>query len=212
MVLRKLMGLLACTLVLGFATVAMAEVPDLDLSYAETAAGEQVSLFNLPDGSGYGLDEAFAYGGLPTDATITVTLVNDEGEPIEGYNYEDLWLVTDMDGLVACDGGTVADADTDGAGQTMWMDPLKAGGYTDIGGGELTVVMVSGDALTMPGMDVQHNSADIDGNGMVNISDVAAFSQVFYGAYDYSADFIWDGSLNISDVALMAQGNGTACP
>jgi hypothetical protein len=212
MVLRKLMGLLACTLIVSFATVSMADVPNLDLSYAETAAGEQVSLFNLPDGSGAGLDAAYAYGGMATDATITLTLVNDDGEGISGYAAEELWLETTMGGLVACADGTIADSSTDGSGMTMWQDPLFAGGYTDIGGGELTFVMVSGDALTMPGMDVQHNSADIDGNGVANISDIAAFTQILFGAYDYAGDFIWDGVINLSDVALMTQGNGTACP
>ena len=37
MVLRKLMGLLACIAILGFATVAMADVPNLDLSFAAMA-------------------------------------------------------------------------------------------------------------------------------------------------------------------------------
>ena len=212
MVLRKLMGLLACTLVLGFATVAMADVPNLDLSYAETAAGAQVSVFNLPNGAGSGLDAAFTYGGGTTDATITLTLVNDDGDPIDGYAAEDLWLETDMGGLARCEDGTLADADTDGAGQTVWADPLNAGGFTDIDGGELTVVMVSGDALTMPGMDVQFNSADISGDGVANLTDIAAFTQALMGAYAYAADFIWDGAVNLSDVALMTQGNGTECP
>ena len=212
MVLRKLMGLLACIAILGFATVAMADVPNLDLSFAETAAGEQVSVFNLPNGNGSGLDEAFAFGGATVNATITLTLVNDDGDAIENYNAEDLWLETDMGGLAACTAGTSADASTNAAGQTTWVDPMEAGGHTDIDGGELTVVMISGDALTMPGMDVQHNSADIDGNGVANLGDIAAFTQVLFGAYDYAADFIWDGIINLSDVALMTQGNGSACP
>jgi len=62
------------------------------------------------------------------------------------------------------------------------------------------------------GFNIQHNSADFDGNGVANLSDIAAFTQDLFGAYVYRADFLWDGTINLSDVALMAQGNGTACP
>lgn len=212
MVLRKLMGLLACTLIVSFAAVAVADVPNLDLSTAECAAGQQVSVFNTPAGTGTPLSGAYAYGGAMVNATITLTLVNDDGEGIDGYAYDELWLETTMGGLVACTDGTVADGDTSGGGIATWSGTLLAGGSTDIGGGELTVVMVSGDALTEPGLDVQHNSPDFDGNGVANLGDIAAFTQVLFGAYSYTADFIWDGVVNLSDVALMTQGNGTACP
>ena len=141
----------------------------------------------------------------PNQAALILE-ANDEGEISVDM------AAQDMDGLAACDGGTVADGDTDENGMTQWQEPLEAGGYTDIDGGELTVVIVSGDALTMPGMDVQHNSADISGDGVANLTDIAAFTQVLMGAYEYLADFIWDGVVNLSDVALMSQGNGTACP
>jgi len=72
--------------------------------------------------------------------------------------------------------------------------------------------MVSGDALTQPGLDIQHNSADISGDGVANITDIALFTQVLFGAYSYSCDFVYDGIINISDVALMTQGNGAECP
>jgi hypothetical protein len=204
------MGLLACTLVVSLAPMAMAEVPDLDLSLAETAATEQVSLFNLPGGGGMPFTMAFVFGGSQMDASITLTLVNEFGDGIEGYAAEDLWLETDMGGLVACADGTIADYDTDTNGQTMWVDPLSAGGYTNPAG-ELTVVMVSGDALTQPGLDIQYNSADISGDGVANITDIANFTQILFGAYDFKADFVWDGVVNISDVALMTQGNGSSC-
>ena len=46
---------------------------------------------------------------------------------------------------------------------------------------------------------VQFNSADLDGNGVANLTDIAAFTQILFGAYDYSADFLWDGVINLSD-------------
>ena len=111
---------------------------------------------------------------------------------------------------MACTNGTAANQNTDETGMTMWQNALNAGGFTDPAT-ELTVVVVNGDALSQAGFDIQHNSADIDGNGVVNLTDIAAFTQVLFGVYAYGADFLWDGAINISDVALMTQGNGTAC-
>ncbi len=211
MVLRKIMGLLACSLFIGMASVAMAGVPDLALSTATTAATEPVSIFNLPNGAGAELElDAQVFGGSVTDATITLWLVDGLGDPIGLYGFEDMWLETTLGGLVACTNGTAANQNTDTSGMTMWANALRAGGYTDPAT-ELTVVVVNGDALSQAGFNIQHNSGDIDANGVVNISDIAAFTQVYFGVYSYGADFLWDGAMNISDVALMAQGNGTAC-
>jgi hypothetical protein len=204
------MGLLACCLVVGMASVAMAGVPDLALSSATTAAAEPVSLYNLPNGSGSELSSAYAFGGALTDATITLYLVDGLGDPIYLYGSEDMWLETTLGGLAFCTGGTIADQYTDEDGMTEWADALSAGGYTDPAT-ELTVVVINGDALDQAGFNIQHNSADFDGNGVANLSDIAAFTQDLFGAYVYRADFLWDGTINLSDVALMAQGNGTAC-
>ena len=205
------MGLLACSLFIGMASVAMAGVPDLALSTATTAATEPVSIFNLPNGAGAEIElDAQTFGGSVMDATITLWLVDGLGDPIGLYGAEDLWLETIFGGLMACTAGTIADAATDIDGMTVWENALNAGGFTDPAT-ELTVVVVNGDALSQAGFNIQHNSADIDGNGVVNLTDIAAFTQVLFGVYAYGADFLWDGAINISDVALMTQGNGTAC-
>ena len=47
---------------------------------------------------------------------------------------------------------------------------------------------------------------------VVNMVDVAMFTQVYFGDYDYACDFIWDGVVNLADVAVMTQGLGAACP
>jgi hypothetical protein len=212
MVLRKIMGLLACSLVVGMASFAMAGVPDLALSTATTAATEPVSLFNLPSGAGSELEfDAQAFGGSVMDATITLWLVDGLGDPIISYGFEDMWLETTLGGLSACTAGTTADQNTDDVGMTRWINALQAGGSTDPAT-ELTVVVINGDALSQAGFNIQHNSADFDGNGAANISDIAAFTQILFGAYLYAADFLWDGVINLLDVALMAQGNGTSCP
>lgn len=212
MVLRKITGLLACCLVVGMASFAMAGVPDVTLCEATTAAGDTpVSLNNRPNGSGTPLSACYAFGGAQTDATITLYVVDGLGDPIYLYGFEDMWLETTLGGMVACTAGTVANQNTDEDGMTEWADALNAGGYTDPAT-ELTVVVINGDALAQPGFNIQHNSPDFDGNGVANLSDIAAFTQDLFGAYVYRADFLWDGTINLSDVALMAQGNGTACP
>jgi hypothetical protein len=117
-----------------------------------------------------------------------------------------------MGGLAACVGGADADDPTDANGQTEWRDSLVAGGHT-VPGSELTQVYVNGEPLQSgAGVDVQFNSADIDGSGAANLTDISLFTQTLFGDYSYRADFLWDGAINLSDAILMTQGNGAACP
>jgi len=215
--LRKLMGLLVCTLFVCAATAAVADVPDLELSQAQFASGSiavQVVVFNLPNGDGSTFVDARGTDGNDYDATIELLLRNANNDPIGSFPAEDMWIMPTpdtADNFFACTNGTIADADTDGAGRTIWQNPLNAGGYTDTGA-DVTQVYISGAALVGPGLDVQYNSADITGDGNVNLSDIGLFSQDFYGAYNFRSDFIFDGVLNLSDIGLLAQGNGASCP
>ena len=212
MVLRKLMGLLVCTLVLSCAGFALAGVPNLTLSTATTAAGDPVSVFVTPNGLGNSFDEAYLFGGATTSAVIMLILVDGAGDPIPNYPSEDLWLESSMGGLAPCVGGSDADDPTDSNGMTEWRDSLVAGGYT-MPGSELTQVYVNGEPLqSSAGLDVQFNSADIDGSGAANLTDITLFTQVLFGEYNYLADFLWDDAINLSDAILMTQGNGASCP
>jgi hypothetical protein len=72
---------------------------------------------------------------------------------------------------------------------------------------------VTGLALvSAPGMDIQFNSSDINGDLVVNLVDVGAFAGAYVGGYAYFADFYWDGILNLSDVARLAATFGEICP
>jgi len=217
MTLKNSLGWLACALIVaatfgGTASAVTTDIPDLDLSWYETAATEPVSVFNVPNGQGNRFDAAFAYGGATMDATITLYLVNGDGVPIAGYAAEDMWLGTTLDGLAPCLYGPIADANTDANGMTQWQEPFEAGGYTDPDN-ELTVVIVNGDALLGSGLDVYFNSPDLSGDGFVDITDIAMFSQDFFGPYSYRSDFNWDGIINLSDISYMtALGLGAECP
>lgn len=52
------------------------------------------------------------------------------------------------------------------------------------------------------------NSADINTDGVVNLSDLGLFSSVLYGTYDVSCDYNFDGVINLSDGGYIATHNG----
>lgn len=215
MVLRKLMGLFVCTLILGVASFAMAGVPELgncEGTYPMYAGTDALSLFNLPNGGGSAFDAAQAPDGTAVDATIEVVVRDGNNDVIPGFPGEDIWLASADGGMVPCVGGTSADGDTDADGMTDWSTALNAGGYSLAN----AHIMISGDAITggtNGGVFALHfNSADMNGDGTVNLADVGSFSTVFYGAYDFSADFFADGILNLSDVGRLATGVGGSCP
>ena len=217
MVLRKLVGIFACTLIIGAASFATAGVPDLNLSGATAANGAtQVVLYSTPNGSGAGFAGAVAVGGGVTDATIQLTLLDGAGAPIVNYPFEDLWLEsgtfvdTDNPGLSGCTGGTTADGSTDAAGMTSFSVPMNAGGWSL----DPSVVVVNGAPLTGSApMPIWHNSADVNGDGNINLSDVQLFAGDFFDvSYKFRSDFVFDNIVNLSDIVPLAQGVGSSCP
>ena len=205
MLRRFLLGIL----VVSLASLAWAGVPDLINSTATIdVAADNASMFNTPAAGGSTFTEAFAAGGGTVDATITLTLIDTDGLPIFLYPFEDLWLETSGGSLVFCGGGTVADQSTDDLGQTTWSGALAAGGYTP---GEATVVMVAGAPLTSTVL-ITYNSADINGDLLVNLSDIVAFTALLGGDFAnhplYAGDFSNDGLINLSDIVRFTGGIG----
>jgi len=206
---RKLTGFLVGILVVGFAAGALANIPDLDNSFAEVGPAG-ASVWNLPNGFGRGFDQAGDGSGGTVDATITLFLRDANDDPIVGYPFEDLWLETSGGGLVACPGGTTADLNTDDQGMTEWQNTMFAGGHSE---GETVNVYVAGSPLNHPGLNVLFNSADIDGNLIVNLADLTEFAIDYDGQTGaYRSDYLYDGTINLSDVTLFAQGYQTSCP
>ena len=177
---------------------------------------QPASLFCLPSGAGRTFAQAMARGGARVDATLVMVLWSDQpgwGASVPFFPAEDMWLATANAQLVPCVGGTIADADTDAAGRTSWAAPLRAGGWCDLGGGDRLFVLVNGDvAADLTELGLHLNSADLDGNGLVNLADAGLFAADLFGDYAYRSDFHWDGVINLADAGFMSQSLGRQCP
>ncbi|MBE0564321.1 MAG: hypothetical protein IH621_00020 [Krumholzibacteria bacterium] len=216
--------MIACLLVLlaalGDAPAAAlddtAVVPYLPWVEVVRAPAQPASLFCTPAGGGSSFAAADAFGGGDVDAGLEIILYSDQppwGTPIAHFPAQDIWLEASDGTLVACHEGTVADANTDTDGRTGWALPLRVGGALDRGTGARLLVVVNGDSGW--GQDellLGVNSADLDGDGQVNLTDAGLFSQDLFGAYAYRSDFVWDGVINISDAGRMSQALGQRCP
>lgn len=200
----------AIILVLVSSIAIATEIPDMDQSEVVAACRPdcQPVLYCVPNGSGSPFTEAGSLDG-PVDATITLYLRSNTGNPIPFYPREDIWLA-DPWGESYCLGGTIADFDTDIHGETTWVNPLARGSWDDWFG---FVVVISGEPLTNGDLGIVYNSPDINGDLVVNLIDVAIFSQDYFGGgFWFRSDFEYDGVVNLADIAKLSQAMGASCP
>jgi hypothetical protein len=215
MIRKKLVSLGIGLLVVGLASMAWANIPDMTMSYATSNSGAQVSCLVCPQGDGTPLTACYVYGGGPVgNATLNLYLLDANGDPVFPYPCEDMWFefvdgsVTLCPGDYVCGTGSISDQDTDATGHTMWVQALPAGGC-----GEKVKIYVSGMALAQAPLAIyKFNSPDENADLVVNLTDVVLFAGDYYGPYDYCSDFYWDGILNLSDIVVLAQHMGHACP
>ena len=178
----------------------------------ENATGSDgATVYVLPNGTGAHFTAGRLAGGVLVDATLTLTVVNSEGDPIPDYPAADIWLVSTggsggEDRLVIC-GLANPGAATDANGQTQWVAPLFGGGSS--------LELVTGAVIaTLPVPDtaeIHFVSADITGDLLINLSDITVFTQAI-GTYDPRADFNNDQVVNLSDIAVFTLAIGLACP
>ena len=190
-----LMGICA----MSFSTGAWAGIPDPTNSTASSGSG----CINItPGGNGPSL----ANEGL----TISVNVQDAGGTPIPGYPFQDIWWDDNGNGdLSMCQGGSVADGNTDGSGNTTISGAAAGGGQTQAG----VQVYLAGVPLNGPVLLIDVNSPDETGDLVVNLSDIQAFSVDFNNpAYNFASDFTCDGVENLSDVSALAIHNGESCP
>ena len=57
------------------------------------------------------------------------------------------------------------------------------------------------------------NSPDLNGDRMVNLSDVQIFASDFFGGvYMFRSDLYYDNMVNLSDIVQLSRGVGANCP
>jgi len=168
-------------------------------------------IFVLPAEGGTPLSEARNLGTCEVvDATIEVMLVDHLGQPMHYTLPEELSLGSPGGSFETCGWGAFPDYGPDENGIAYWISNIGAYGRNE---GELDVLLnytpISGQ---YPQLNIWVNSADMNGDGTVNIVDVSNFSEHYFGTYDFSADYFPDGVLNLADVVLLALGLGQSCP
>lgn len=214
MVTRKLVALFSISLVIAVTVSAYANIPDMEMSTASTAVGDGVTpfMFNLPNGQGSSFAQARVADGV-VDATITLHVRDSVGEPVTWLSAYDMWLETEVTAgsgnFAACTMGTTADFNTNAAGLTRWAAPLRAGGWSSA----RTLIYILGMPLTSnTGLMLQHNSADSNSDGEVNLVDIQIFAEDFHGAYSFRSDLFYDGVVNLNDIPRLARSLGATCP
>lgn len=185
-------------------------LPDFNLSTVTIAhqGPESLSIMVVPDGSGDALDTALMFGGTHTDATITVMLMDPMGYALDNYCFDSIMLTANDGGVIFCTDTNYPDGDTDETGMTQFHGPFHGGGSSMAG---LIVLVNHGGLLTAP-LPLSINSPDLNGDLVVNLSDIPLFASDFYGSYAYRSDFHYDGIVNLSDLTRMAQSIGRGCP
>ncbi len=200
----------------GSAQFAAADIPVEPYIEASFATDGPLSLFSAPDGGGNPFTQAFGPNGQTVDGTLTIILYDDMppwGNPVANYPKADIWLEDHHGELVSCQGGTIPDEDTDDVGMTFWTHPLRVGSHAEPVDGNQLAIVVTGWILDSPSLeDFRINSADLNGDLHVNLSDIAMFVGTYFGTYDYASDFHWDGVLNLADIVLLAESLGAECP
>ncbi len=199
----------AC-LVFALALIAvpvLATIPVPELCILDNAPGSDGAVvFTNPAGSGSPMTEGRLAGGVPVDATLTLTVINSVGDPIANYPASDIYLVSSGISLVTCGLARPGSA-TDTNGQTTWTAALAAGSNSL---GEDAQAIIGGEPVPNTAA-VSFVGADISGDLAVNLSDITVFTQAL-GAFNAAADFNNDQVVNLSDITLMAQAIGAVCP
>jgi hypothetical protein len=197
---KRLLSLaVAGSMLLGLTGLAMAGIPD-DVESTATSAGG-VALIT-PAGLGVTLASA--------GATVSVTVRDANTDPIPGYPFQDIWLDDAGNGDIAlCQGGSVADGNTDANGETTISGTIAGGGWTQSG----AQVYLAGTPLAGPTLAIDFNSCDINGDLVVNVGDIGDFAIDFADPdFEFRSDFIPDGVINLADIGELALHNGEVCP
>lgn len=179
--------------------------PDYSPSYVTEVSG---GIYLTPAGTGPSLEEE----GLSLELLV------------EDFNYgilpdfprEDLWIECAQAGDIAfCAGGNIADHDTDSEGRTSFTLAPRGGGHSQMG----LTVFIAGNPVGVGEphssqfvLSISINSPDINGDLVVDLSDIALFSEDLELGNEFRSDFNHDRVVNLSDIAILARALGDECP
>ncbi len=176
----------------------------------------------VPNGSGTQLAGCYAMGGIPTNVSILVTLNDVTGLPVPMVPATDIRIEEMQTPLSWCANSwyppplhapNLADGPTNAAGQTQFSLSYHGGGWLH-GPTMIWVLEASGAWMPIPTpVLVYYNSPDINGDLIINLTDISFFAADYFGAvYMYRSDFNYDGIINLTDLAMLAPALGVSCP
>lgn len=185
------------------ASAADLPIPDLGSSWVQVDPGQFVI---TPAGNGPSLADR--------GVVVQLWLRDNFDQPVAHYPAEDIWLYdSGTADLSLCQGGSIADADTDAEGYTTISHSIAGGGWTQSG----LSCYVSGNpiAQTPRGsdyiLDLEVNSPDLNGDRTVDLSDISIFAEDVE-SYAFRSDFNFDGKVDLSDISLFSSWVGEDCP
>jgi hypothetical protein len=205
--MRANLPVLISVVAVSLASAAGAVVPDLSNSFA-TIASSGATVLVCPAGDGDRLDAAQDCIGGTVVATVTLNLFDIGFNPVAGYPAVDMWL--QANGLVTCPYGSIADGPSDVNGMTTFSGTIYGGGCSN--DASLNVYINPHGLLNQVGLNLDLISPDLNGDLVVNLTDLVMFVNIYVGAYSVCADYVCDGTINIADVATIAAHFGATCP
>lgn len=204
MINKRLLSLtVAGVMLLGLASLASAGIPDDTNSTASvTGSAGSGAILVTPAGTGNSLSAR--------NLTVTVTVRDTNNDPIAAYPFQDMWLDDIGNGDISlCQGGSVADGNTNASGVATFSGALAAGGWTESG----LQVYLAGTPLAGAALAIDVVSCDINKDLVVDISDIGLFGQDFASpTYSFRSDFTVDGVVDLSDVGSLGIHNTETCP
>ncbi|MCK9995871.1 MAG: hypothetical protein KAH56_06300 [Candidatus Krumholzibacteria bacterium] len=182
---------------------------------------QPLSMFLVPNGSGTPLSGCFDSSGNTVNALINVTLRDGNNMVAANVPASSVRLEYLNSPLAWCSSSwypppahapNLADAASNAAGQTMFSLAYHGGGWI-MAPIQVWVLEVTGAWTPIPTvLNVFFNSADINGDLVVNLIDVSLFAGDYYSGTQYRSDFNFDGAINLTDVNILATHYGTSCP
>ena len=180
-----------------------------------------VSMFLVPNGSGTQLAGCFAFGGGTANVHILVTLIDVAGIQVPNVPATDVRIEEMQTPLSWCANSwyppplhapNLADGPSNAVGQTRFSLSYHGGGWVQ-GSTFVWVLEATGAWMPIPTpLNLSFNSPDMNGDLVVNLTDIGLFAVSFFGPYQYQADFNYDGTINLTDLAMLAPTIGAACP